>query len=198
MFIVDDDPDVRRTLGWLVESIGLRVATFGSAPEFLDAYEPSQPGCLLLDVRLRGMSGFDLLERLGGREAPLPVVMMTAYGDFDTAVRALKGGAADIFEKPFSDQDVLDRISQAIASDRTARQARAERMMVTARLKLLTPRERVVLDLLTAGKTSKAIAEELSVSVRTVETHRANVLQKMEATSTAQVVAMVLLARPRA
>jgi len=197
VFVVDDDPDVRKTLAWLVESIGLRAETFASAAEFLDAYDPARAGCLLLDVRLRGMSGYDLLERLGGRQAPLPVIMMTAYGDFSTAVRALRGGASDIFEKPFNDQEVLERITQAIASNRAAREARAGQATVGARLALLTPRERGVLELLMVGKTSKAIAAEFGLSVRTVESHRTSIQQKMGTSSTAQLVSMVLLARAR-
>lgn len=194
VFVVDDEPDIRRSLCWLVESIGLRAEPFASAREFLDTYDAERAGCLLLDVRLRGGSGFDLLAQLGGRETPLPVIMMTAYGDFLTAVRALKGGATDIFEKPFNDQEVLDRIGQAIASDRTTRQARAQRAIVWSRLKLLTPRERTVLDLLTAGKNSKVIAGELNLGMRTVEHYRTRVLRKMEVASTPQLVGMVLQA----
>jgi len=195
VFVVDDDRDFRRTLGWLVQSIGLRVETFESAAGFLAAYTPDRPGVLVLDVRLHGMSGLELLERLGGAEAPLPIIMMTGYGDFQMAVRALKGGAMDIFQKPFDDQEVLERIRQAIESDSETRRARSARTAVQARLKTLTPRERAVLELLIAGKTSKEIAVDLDLSVRTVESHRAHIMEKMDVDTATKLVATVLQAR---
>jgi len=196
VFIVDDDEDFRKTLGWLLEQAGHRVEGFASAHAFLDAYDPARPGCLLLDVRLRGMTGLQLLERLGGTAAPLPVIMMTGYGDFSTAVRALKGGAADILQKPMDDHDLLERIADALAADERTRASRVERTLVTAHLRQLTSRERAVLELIVMGKSSKEIATELGVSPRTVESHRANVLAKMEAASTAHLVRMVMLTRP--
>jgi FixJ family two-component response regulator len=195
VFVVDDDRDLRRTLGWLVQSIGLRVETFESAAGFLAAYTPERPGVLVLDVRLHGMSGLELLERLGGADAPLPIIMMTGYGDFQMAVRALKGGAIDIFQKPFDDQEVLERIRQAIESDSETRRARSAKTSVQARLKTLTPRERAVLELLIAGKTSKEIAVDLDLSVRTVESHRAHIMEKMDVDTATKLVATVLQAR---
>ena len=198
VFVVDDEPDIQRSVAWLLESVGLRVEAFGSADAFFAAYRPERAGCLLLDVRLRGGSGFDVLTRLGGGEAPLPVIMMTAYGDFDTAVRALKAGAADIFEKPFREQELLDRIGHAIAADGVRRAARGGQRAVRESLKRLTPRERAVFERLTAGMTSKAIAAELRLSVRTVDHYRMCILRKMGATSTPQAMGMVLQAGAQA
>ena len=139
VFIVDDDPDFLTALALMLESTGLRVETFPGAQDFLAAYTPDRPGCLITDVRLRGMSGLTLLERLGGRAAPLPVLLVTGYGDFQMAVRAFKEGATDIFQKPFEDQDVIDRVWQLIRDDKATRTARTEKNEVSARLKLLTP-----------------------------------------------------------
>jgi len=143
------------------------------------------------------MSGLDLLERLGGKDAPLPVILVTGYGDFQMAVRAFKAGATDIFQKPFDDQEVIDRVWQSIRDDKSTRSARTERAEVSARLKLLTPRERAVLELLVNGRASKEIASELTLSVRTVESHRARILEKLGVDSATQVVRMALLARER-
>ncbi len=197
VFIVDDDPDFLTALALMLESTGLRVETFPGAQEFLGTYTPDRPGCLVTDVRLRGMSGLDLLERLGGKEAPLPVILVTGYGDFQMAVRAFKAGATDIFQKPFDDQEVIDRVWQSIRDDKATRAARTERAEVSARLKLLTPRERAVLELLVNGRASKEIAAELTLSVRTVESHRARILEKLGVDSATQVVRLALLARER-
>lgn len=197
VFIVDDDPDFLTALALMLESTGLHVETFPGAQEFLSAYTPDRPGCLVTDVRLRGMSGLDLLERLGGKDAPLPVILVTGYGDFQMAVRAFKAGATDIFQKPFDDQEVIDRVWQSIRDDKATRSARTERAEVSARLRLLTPRERAVLELLVNGRASKEIAAELTLSVRTVESHRARILEKLGVDSATQVVRMALLARER-
>ena len=196
-FIVDDDPDFLTALALMLTSTGLRVETFPGALEFLAAYTPERPGCLITDVRLRGMSGLTLLERLGGRDAPLPVILVTGYGDFGMAVRAFKAGATDIFQKPFDDQEVIDRVWQSIRDDKATRSARTERAEFRARLKLLTPRERAVLELLVSGQASKGIAAELGLSVRTVESHRARILEKLGVESATQVVRLALFARER-
>jgi two-component system response regulator FixJ len=198
VFVVDDDPAIRKTLTWLVRSVGLAVETYESAGEFLDAYQADRSGCLVLDARLQRMSGFELLEKLGGPEAPLPIIMITAYADFSTAVRALKGGAVDILRKPYDDQELLDRIWQAIERDRQGRAERAERAEVLSRFETLTAREREVVDLLVAGRTSPEIASSLGLSARTVEGHRARIMGKMGADSVAALVRMILLARPAA
>ena len=197
VFIVDDDPDFLTALALMLESTGLRVETFPGAQDFLAVYTPDRPGCLITDVRLRGMSGLTLLERLGGRAAPLPVLLVTGYGDFQMAVRAFKEGATDIFQKPFEDQDVIDRVWQLIRDDKATRTVRTEKNEVSARLKLLTPRERAVLELLVNGRASKEMAAELNLSIRTVESHRARILEKLGVESATQVVRLVLLARDR-
>jgi len=195
VFIVDDDRDFAQSLAWVIEAAGFDVETYGSALEFLKAYNGARPGCLVLDVRLRGMSGLDLLGQLARGESRLPIIMMTGFGDFSTAVRALKGGAVDIVQKPVDHEALLTRIREALATEEKAQLTRVESSTAIERLKELTPRERAVLDLVVAGKSSKEIASQLALGVRTVETHRAHVMGKMGANSSADLVRMVLLAR---
>jgi FixJ family two-component response regulator len=192
--VVDDSPALRKSLRWLIKSAGLTAETYASAREFLDAYDSTKPGCLVLDVRLQQMSGLDLQAELAARRVPTPVIIITAYGDVPTAVRALRGGAVDYIQKPFSDQLLLDRIWQAIERDRDARRTETVRATVSQRLARLTPRESEVMRGLIAGKTSKEIAEDLRLSVRTVEAHRAQVLAKMEVDSGTKLVRLVLVA----
>jgi len=194
VYVVDDSPALRKSLRWLIKSAGLTAETYGSAREFLEAYDPTKPGCLVLDVRLQQMSGLDLQAELAARRVPTPVIIVTAYGDVPTAVRALRAGAVDYIQKPFSDQLLLDRIWQAIERDRETRRAEAIRAEVSQRLAHLTPREREVMDGLLAGKTSKEIAVDLCLSVRTVEAHRAQVLAKMQVDSGTKLVRLVLMA----
>jgi len=195
VFIVDDDRDFAQTLGWMIEAAGFAVETYGSALDFLKTFDATRPGCLVLDVRLRGMSGLDLLGHLAREGARLPTIMMTGFGDFSTAVRALKGVAVDIVQKPVDQEALLARIREAIANEEKARMTRGESLPAMKRLKDLTPRERVVLDLVVTGKSSKEIANDLELGVRTIETHRAKVMEKMGANSSADLVRMVLLAR---
>lgn len=195
VFVVDDDPAVRKTLGWLVESAELAVETYASAQEFLDAYDPERAGCIVLDVRLRGMSGLELLERLAVCDPVPPIIMVTAFGDFSTAVRALKGGAVDILQKPFSDQVLLERIWDAIERDRSARRARADRQAVWASYEQLTPREREVLERYVEGRSTREIAIDLDLSVRTIEGYRTQVFEKMGVDSVTKLVRLVLLTR---
>ncbi|HSV08421.1 MAG TPA: response regulator [Candidatus Binatus sp.] len=192
--MVDDSPALRKSLRWLLKSAGLAAETYGSAREFLDAYDPTKPGCLVLDVRLQQMSGLDLQAELTARRVPTPIIIITAYGDVPTAVRALRGGAVDYIQKPFSDQLLLDRIWQAIERDRETRRAEVIRAEVAQRVARLTPREREVMGGLVAGKTSKEIGVELHLSARTVEAHRAQVLAKMEVDSGTKLVRLVLVA----
>ena len=193
VYVVDDSPALRKSLRWLIKSAGLTAETYGSAREFLDAYDPTKPGCLVLDVRLQQqMSGLDLQAELAARRVPTPIIIITAYGDVPTAVRALRGGAVDYIQKPFSDQLLLDRIWQAIERDREARRTEAIRAEVAQRLARLTPREREVMGGLVAGMTSREIAADLRLSVRTVEAHRAQVLAKMEVDSGTKLVRLVL------
>jgi FixJ family two-component response regulator len=194
VFVVDDDPGIRDSVTWLFQSVGLRVETYGSAQEFLDTYVTSRPGCLILDVRLPGMGGLDLLEALRHRGATLPVIVVTAFGEVHSAVRAMKGGAIDVMEKPTRDQVLLDRVQQALDLDRRTRATLATRSEAAARYARLTKRELEVLRLLIAGKANKVIASELTRSPKTVEAHRAAIMRKLGVHSIAEMVRIVLLA----
>ena len=195
VFVVDDDPAMRDALRWLIESVGLAVSSHPTAQHFLDSYESGQPGCVLLDVRMPGMSGLELQQELAVRNLGLPVIIVTAYADVPMAVRALRRGAIDFIEKPFSHQLVLDRIRQAIESDRRRRREEAQRVQLAARTALLTRREREVMELVVAGKANKQIAWELGLSAKTIEAHRSHVMEKMGVDSVADLVRLALLAR---
>ena len=192
VFVVDDDPAMRDSLCWLLQSVDLHVETYPSADAFLGAYDAGRPGCLVLDVRMPGMSGLNLQDELRARHIRLPIIMLSGHAEVPTAVRALKAGAIDFMEKPFSDELLLDRIRQAIDLDREQRDAEAQRAAVAERYALLTPREREVMELVTAGKANKVIAAELGLSPKTVEVHRAAVMDKMRADSVADLVRMRL------
>ena len=185
VFIVDDDESLRETLTRLVESVGLSARAFESATSFLEAYEPEQPGCLVLDVRMRGMSGLDLLSNLRAGGSALPVIMMSAFGDVATAVRAMKAGALDFVEKPFSNQAMLELIQQSLKADSQAREARRVKDEFTTRHEALTTREREVMALVVSGASNKEISSRLGISPKTVEAHRARVMRKMDARSLA-------------
>lgn len=189
VFIVDDDSAMRDSLAWLLESVGLQVQTFASAAEFLDAYRPERPGCLVVDVRMPGMSGLELQERLRSDEFRLPLIVITGHGDIPMAVRAMKAGAVDFFEKPFNDQVVIERIQQCLQEDRKRREESAACLEYTERLARLTRREQEVFERVLAGKSNKLIAHELDISCKTVEVHRARMMDKMGASSLAQLVA---------
>ncbi len=197
IFVVDDDQAVRESLRWLIEAIGLAVETFGSPSEFLGAYDRDRPGCVVLDVRLPGMSGLELQEKLRARGIDIPVIMITAFGDVPTAVRAMKGGAADFIEKPFNDQELLDCIQRCVERNGTRRQEQSQRATILARLARLTTREREVLDLVVAGNTSTAIAEQLGIGRRTVDSHRARMMRKMEAKTVQALLRMVDITHSR-
>ena len=190
VFLVDDDEAVRDSMVLLMKSVGMTTETFPSAQEFLDAYDPDRPGCLLLDIRMPGMSGMELQEKLIERQANLPIIFITGHGDIPMAVEAMQRGAVDFIPKPFRDQDLLDRINQALEEDRKNRSALLEQDAVAKRLGQLTPRERQILELVVQGKANKVIAGELGVSQRTVEIHRARVMEKMGAKSLAHLVRM--------
>jgi two-component system response regulator FixJ len=192
VIVVDDDSGVRNAMRILLKTVGLESIQFASAQEFLAAYQSSQPGCLLLDIRMPGMSGLELQQELNLRGAVIPVIFMTGHGDIPMAVEAMQHGAFDFLQKPFRDQDLLDRIQRAIAKDDELRQSLGEHARIKAHLESLTPREREVLDLMTQGKQNKAIAQDLGVSPRTVEIHRARVMEKMNAHSVAELVRMML------
>lgn len=189
--IVDDDEAVRETLRHLVESINVRVKTYASPQHYLDACDPNRPGCLVLDIRMPGMSGLDLHETLIGKGIMLPVIMITGYGDVSSAVRAMRQGAVDFLEKPFHNQTLLDLVQACIRRDAQHRQAEAARQNVRSNLLTLTPRERDVLDLVVSGKSNKETARTLEISPKTVEIHRSRVMEKMAATSLAELVQMI-------
>lgn len=192
VFIVDDNVAVRKSLRALLESAGLAVETYASGEEFLAVYEPGRPGCLVLDVRLRQKSGLDLQDDLRRRKTMLPIIVLTAHGNVPTSVRAMKAGAVDFLQKPVPPKLLLERIRATLDNDRQARAITTERAVVTDRMARLTPREREVMELLVAGKTSKEVAVAMNVSVRTVEGHRRMVLSKMNVSSAAQLVRTVL------
>ncbi len=197
VFAVDDDVAVLESLTLLLRSVGLPAQTYGSASEFLDAYDPDAPGCLVLDVRMPGMSGLELQERLQALGSNLPIIFITAHGDVPVAVKAVKAGALDFIQKPFRDQELLDKIQRALEVNAHLRTQAADRDEVSARLSSLTSREKEVMEGVVAGKANKVIAHELGLSQRTVEIHRARVMEKMQAKSLAQLVQMVMRARSR-
>src|SRR5579871_1444315 len=198
VLIVDDDEAVRNALRLLLKSIGLAARSFASAQEFMADYQPTQPGCLILDIRMPGMSGLELQQQLNLRGATIPVLFITGHGDIPMAVEAMQHGAFDFLQKPFRDQDLLDRVQRAFERDAANRRQLREVGQIRERLESLTAREREVLHLVVAGKLNKVIAAELNVSPRTVEIHRARVMEKMEAKSLAQLVRMVLELERRA
>jgi two-component system response regulator FixJ len=192
IFVVDDDAAVRDALKLLLRSVGQAVETYASSQEFLDAYSEDRPGCLVLDIRMPGMSGLELQQKLNERHSILPIIFITGHGDVPMAVEAMQAGAVDFIQKPFRDQDLIDRINQALEKDANNRAALGERNDIRKRLETLTPREREVLDLVVHGKANKVIAGDLKLSQRTVEIHRARVMEKMQASSLAHLVRMVL------
>lgn len=195
VFIVDDDEAMRDSLKWLLESRGLKVELYPSGEEFLHAFSGGLRGCLVLDVRMPGMNGIDLYTRLKARASTLPVIFITGHGDVPMAVSALKKGAADFIEKPFNDQDMVKLIESCLKQDRAAAAKRAEKASLVQSLEKLTQREREVLELIVDGKLNKQIADDLGISIKTVEVHRSRVMEKMGASSVAELVQLVLKLR---
>lgn len=193
--MVDDDEAVRDSLSMLMRSVGLAVETYASAMEFLDRFDADRPGCLVLDVRMPGMSGIELQEQLVARQATLPIIFITGHGDVPMAVRALRAGAVDFIQKPFSDQALLDRIHQALARHVRDREEASRKRTIRERIARLTPRENEVMRMVADGKANKVIALDLGVSERTVEIHRARVMEKMQASSLPDLVRMVVESR---
>ena len=193
-FVVDDDEAVRSSLRMLLKSLGIPAVTHGSAAEFLAEYDLEQPGCLILDVRMPGISGLELQDELNRRGAIIPVIFITGHGDVPMAVEAMQHGAVDFLQKPFSDKDLSDRVQRALSADLRNRAQLGEKDQIRARIAMLTPRERQVLALVTLGKANKAIAGDLGVSQRTVEIHRAHLMEKMGAASLAHLVRMTMIA----
>jgi FixJ family two-component response regulator len=191
VFIVDDDPSMREALTRLLGTVGLRAQVFGTPQEFLTTKRPDAPSCLVLDVRLPGLSGLDLQRELANTDPPIQIVFITAHGDIPMTVQALKAGAVDFLTKPFRDQQLLDAVQQAIDRDRAARQQRGEVAELRQRYESLTPRERQVMPLVVTGLLNKQIAAELRTSEGTVKAHRAQLMHKMKAESVAQLVRIV-------
>jgi RNA polymerase sigma factor (sigma-70 family) len=194
VFVVDDDQAIRSSLKWLIESVGLQVEVYASADEFMGSYYPGRAGCLLLDVRMPGMSGLELQEHFARNDIPIPIIIITGHGDVPMAVRAMKAGAIDFIDKPFNDELLLESIRNALAVDQQQRERQSRRAEIAARLAHLTPREHEVMEMVTEGRSNKEIAVDLGVSAKTVEAHRARVMEKMEARSLAELVRMVIAA----
>lgn len=190
VLVVDDDPSVRRALVNLFESVGLRVAAFGSAPEILQSKPPEVPSCLVLDIRLPGLSGLDLQADLAKANIHTPIIFMTGHGDIPMTVRAMKSGAVDFLTKPVRDQDMLDAVQAAIQRDRKRREIEKTVSNVRSRFESLTPRERDVLSLVTSGKMNKNVAAELGLAEITVKIYRGQIMRKMGAKSLAELVKM--------
>jgi FixJ family two-component response regulator len=190
VFVVDDDAPMRESLKNLMRSVGLRVEAFASAQEFLRSPRPEVPGCLVLDVRLPGLSGLDLQKQMAEGDRDMPIIFITGHGDIPMTVQAMKAGAVEFLTKPFRDQELLDAIQQALARDRQARQQRAQGDALRRRYRLLTPRERDVLARVVAGLLNKQIAAELGTSEASVKVHRQHVMAKMGAGSLADLVRM--------
>jgi FixJ family two-component response regulator len=196
VFIVDDDPAVRQALTTLVRSMRLEAKAYESAQQFLDAFDAARPGCMLLDVRMPGISGLGLLEQLNREEIPLPAIVMSAYGDVPMVVRAMKAGALNFLEKPCRDQQLWEAIQEALKWDVDHREHVALRSKVRHRLQRLTPGEHAVLALLIDGQPNRTIAAQLKLSVRTIEVRRAKIMGKMKADSLAELIRLTLAADP--
>ena len=191
VYVVDDDEAVRDSLKLLLESVDLPCQTFASASDFLEKHDPDQHGCLVADIRMPGMSGLDLQEELNHRSSTIPILFITGHGDVPMAVDAMKSGALDFIQKPFRDQELLDRIHQALENDEERREDNRELSETRNRIGRLTARETEVMHRVVQGQANKVIALDLGVSQRTVEIHRARVMQKMGARSLAELVRMV-------
>jgi FixJ family two-component response regulator len=192
VFVVDDDDAFRDSLGWLLTSAGHRVELFRSADRFLAGYDPQQPGCIVLDIRMPGMNGLELQDELKRRAHGIPIIFVTGHGDVPMAVSAVKKGAAEFIEKPFNDEALIGLVEKALKLDASQRREHARRMTVAARIEKLTSREREIMQFIIAGKMNKTMADELRISIKTVEAHRAKVMQKMGVDSVAELVQFVI------
>jgi FixJ family two-component response regulator len=192
VYVVDDDPEVRRSLQLLMESVNLAVECYSSAGAFLEGCDRARPGCLILDVRMPGMSGLELQDQLVAEGSKLPIIMITAFGEVSLAVRAMRAGAVDFVEKPFSRQELLDRVHAAIEISVALHKKNESRAEIAQRLGKLTDRERQVMDLMVAGHQTKEIAIELGISPKTVDNHRSRVFEKTGADGVAELVWMVV------
>jgi len=192
VFLVDDDDAVRDSLALLLDTMGLRTVAYPSAAAFLDNYNPSRPGCLVLDIRMPSMSGMELQAALSAKSVAIPIIFLTGHGNVSMSAKAFRSGAVDFLEKPFNEQVLLQRIEEAIRLDQTNREAVAHRHNVNARMAALTPREREVMRLIVAGHSNKEVARQLELSTRTIETHRGHIMEKTGAHSLADLIALAL------
>ena len=191
VFVVDDDPSVRRAIKRLIGCVGLQVELFGSAQEFLASKLPNVPGCLVLDIRLPGISGLNLQRQLAQANIQVPIIFITAHGDIPMTVRAMKAGAVEFLTKPFRDQDLLDAIHLALEKDRGRRQQESDLAVLRERFELLSPREREVVTMVVSGMLNKQIAAQIGTSETTVKVHRSRAMEKMQANSLADLVKMI-------
>ena len=194
LFVVDDDQAIREALETLLESVGYRVECHASSQSFLDGYHPGRSGCLILDIRMPEMTGLELQGQLERRGIGLPVIIITGHGDVPAAVRALQAGAIDFLQKPFRDEQLLRAVRQALQTDSERRRVQAARARIATRLATLTEREREILEWLCEGKSNKEMAAQLAVSLRTVETHRMALMEKLEAKNLAELIRIALAA----
>lgn len=194
VFVVDDDSSTRELLAWLMKRHGMRTAVFPSARAFLDSYRGDSPGCLVVDLDMPGMSGLELQQYLKERDVRLPVIFLSGRADVPKAVRAVREGAIDFIEKPFDYRRVVELVEECIRRDAEARAALSRRRLCAERLATLTQREREVLALVVAGRINREIAEKLDISVKTVEAHRARIMEKLEVNSVAELVQATLAA----
>ncbi len=192
VYVVDDEQVMVESLSWIIESVGLKAKTYTRAQDFLNEYSPDQHGCLLLDVRMPGMSGPELQLKLNELGATLPIIFISGHGDVPLAVRVMKAGAVDFLTKPFNDQILLESINKALRLDKTNREKQQENAQAEAKFALLSPREVQVLQGIVAGKQNKVISAELNISLKTVEAHRASVMKKMSVKSVPELVKLVL------
>jgi FixJ family two-component response regulator len=192
VYIVDDDEAVRESLALLLDSMDQNCQSFNSAVDFLDAYSGDMTGCLVLDIRMPGMNGLELQKQLNAGGSILPIIFVTGHGDVPMAVEAMQHGAVDFIQKPYREQDLLDKINMAIALDESNREALEHRHKIIEKLSTLTPREKEVMEMMVNGKANKVIAIDLGISQRTVEIHRARVMEKMATNSLAHLVKMVV------
>jgi two-component system response regulator FixJ len=197
VFIVDDEAAIRKSLKLLIEMLGVSVRTFPSAAGYLDAYQPGDAGCLILDLRMPWMNGLELQQELIRRGFDMPAIVLTGFGDVPSAIRALKSGAFEFLEKPVDDDVLIDHVRRALALDAQRRRQRSEHDTVRERIERLTPREREVLGLVVEGLSSKEIGHKLRVSCKTVEAHRARIMKKMETESVVDLVRVVVAVEPR-
>lgn len=193
VFIIEDEPAICESLRWLFESVGLPVEIYNNGLDYLKVYDPNRCGCLLIDIRLPGMSGLELQQQLVQRNNPIPIIILTGHGDVTLAVRAMKAGAKDFILKPYNNELLLEQIQKAITENA---KYYSSQQQFAERLTQLTPREREVLELMVEGKLNKQIAAQLGITISTVEQHRAHIMQKTQVGSLAELVKFYVLAKP--